>query len=75
MAKLRIQGSSANYAGTKMTGKTTPSPSAKPYPAQQNAGMKISKRHTPSPPEKPYPATLRNAPKPRATAVLPKTVR
>lgn len=41
MAKLKIQGSSANYAGMKKSGKTTPSPPSRPYPP--------TKRNAPKP--------------------------
>ena len=38
--QLRVQDSSANYMGRKVSTSKTPSPPEKPYPAQTRAGPK-----------------------------------
>jgi hypothetical protein len=72
MAKLKIQGKSANHRDNLSVGPKSP----KKLPIQGSSanysGAKVSQKRTPSPANKPYPAQTMNAPKPSGRTVLPR---
>ncbi len=75
MAKLHIQGRSANHGDNKNVGpKKYPTGSLRIQDSSANyAGLRVSTKRTPSPAAKPYPAATRNAPKSGGTKVLPRS--